>query len=331
MRILVTGGLGFIGINAVLRFKELGHEVTVFDNLSKSSQFMDVVAKSGAEFRHGDIRSPEDVNGAVRSGYDTVLHFAAQTAVTTSIKDPVDDFKANAWGTLNLLEAVRKYCPKARLMYSSTNKVYGDLERRPVKTKRGRYYIEGGDETHEDACLDLYSPYGCSKGAADQYVRDYRRIYGLDTVVVRQSCIYGPYQLGTEDQGWLAWFTLAAMRRQPIVIFGTGKQVRDVLYVSDLVAFYELLSKTEKPEPIYNIGGGTENTLSLLELVDLLNAKMGTTTEFKFRDARAGDQKVFVSGNKLAAELGWKPKVDVEAGISNLIAFFGRLYGDHDA
>ena len=331
MRVLITGGLGFIGLNAVIRFCELGHEVTALDNLSKSHRFMDVIQQHGAEFHHADIRSPEDVDAAVQKGYDLILHFAAQTAVTTSILDPVDDFKTNALGTLNLLEAVREHCPQAGLMYSSTNKVYGDLEGRQIEEGETRYCIPGGNETHEDAQLDLFSPYGVSKGAADQYVRDYRRIYGLDTVVVRQSCVAGPYQLGTEDQGWLAWFTLAVMRRQPITIFGSGKQLRDVLYVSDLIDFYELLSKANKPEPIYNIGGGTANTISLLELVDLLDAKIGTKTKLKFEDARPGDQKVFVSGNRLAHQMGWEPRVDIETCVSKLITFFETLYRGIDA
>lgn len=327
MKVLITGGLGFIGINAVLRFRELGHAVTIFDNLSKSHQFVEAVLGHGAVFKHGDIRSPEDVESVVARDYDLVIHLSAQTAVTTSVAAPVDDFKTNAWGTLNLLESVYKHCRKARILYSSTNKVYGNLECKGISEDEGRYHLAGGNEIDEDEQLDFYSPYGCSKGCADQYVRDYGRIYGLDTVVIRQSCIYGPYQLGTEDQGWLAWFTLAAMRREPITIFGTGKQVRDALYVSDLVDFYERLATAERHEPIYNIGGGAENTISLLELVEILERKLGNKIELKFENERPGDQKVFVSGNKLATELGWKPGVDVETGVSRLIGFFRQLYG----
>lgn len=326
MRVLITGGAGFIGLNAVKRFRQLGHEVTAFDNLHKSCQFMKPLLDSGATFYHGDIRSTEDVNTIVRRGYDLILHFAAQTAVTTSMENPVDDFKTNAWGAMNLLEAIRNYSPKTRLLYSSTNKVYGAFENKPMEETEQRYHMLDGDETHEDEPLDLYSPYGCSKGAADQYIRDYRRIYGLDTVVVRQSCIYGDYQLGTEDQGWLAWFTLAAMRKQPIVIFGSGKQVRDALYISDLIEMYVILATALNPAPIYNIGGGIDNTISLLELVDILSAKLSTKIELSFEDARPGDQKVFVSGNRLASKLGWAPSVDVDTGVSRLIEFLETIY-----
>ena len=243
----------------------------------------------------------------------------------------MDDFKINAGGTLNLLEAVNKYCPAARIIYSSTNKVYGDLEWRGVSETSERYYLKGGDETDEDERLDFYSPYGCSKGAADQYMRDYSRIYQLDTVVVRQSCIYGPYQLGTEDQGWLAWFTLKVMRGEDIVLFGTGKQVRDVLHVDDLVDFYIAIANSEKPQRIYNIGGGIENTTTLLGLIELLDAKIGRKTNIIRRPERPGDQKVFVSGNKKASELGWEPTIGVEQGVSSLISFFEELYGEADA
>lgn len=329
MRVLVTGGAGFVGINTSLRFLNRGDDVTVFDNLSKTTQFVDVLTSSGAKMFHGDIREAEDVEAVMQNHYDVIFHLAAQVAVTTSLEDPVTDFKTNALGTLNLLEAMRKWNSKARLVFNSTNKVYGDLAGKQLADADKRYCLMGrSDATNEDEPLSFYSPYGCSKGCADQYIVDYGRIFGLDTVVLRCSCIAGQYQLGTEDQGWLAWFVLATLRNEPLNIYGTGKQVRDVVYVGDLVSLYEKLADAPNNylEPVYNVGGGPDNTVSLLELIDMLEDITGKTVMYSLGAERPGDQMVFVSGNVNAEKLGWKPKVDVKTTVEKVMKFLKRIY-----
>jgi CDP-paratose 2-epimerase len=329
MKILITGGCGFIGCNAAVRFAELGHAVVVLDNFSRPSaalnlEWMRTVIQF--ELLRGDIRDTTFVNNTIQAGkFDMVLHLAAQVAVTTSVEDPASDFSINAFGTLNLLEALRRFSSHTLFIYSSTNKVYGKLESIPVDETPKRYVLRGYDhgipETHP---LDFHSPYGCSKGAADQYTADYARIYKLRTVTLRQSCIYGPRQFGVEDQGWVAWFTLAHHFGRPITVYGTGKQVRDLLYMSDLIDCYLAIASAGEAVAgeTFNIGGGPENAISILELFDLLEAYSGKKVVFKMTDWRPGDQPVFVSDNSKALRLlNWKPRVKVPAGLERLMAW----------
>src|SRR5437660_7123349 len=269
-RMLITGGAGFIGCHAAVHFAEKGWDISVLDNLSRQGSELNLAYLRDTidcEFHQGDVRSREDVenwfHGAGR--VDAVLHLASQVAVTTSVRDPRTDFDVNARGTLNVLEALRCVAPGARLIFASTNKVYGGLERQRVTVSRDRYdFANLPQGVSEDEALDFHSPYGCSKGAADQYVRDYARVYGLHTVVVRQSCIYGTRQFGVEDQGWVAWFAIAALAGQPITIYDGGKQMRDLLWVGDLLRLYEGCLARAHPGAIYNAGGGADKRVNLL-------------------------------------------------------------------
>lgn len=328
MKWVVTGGAGFIGSNVVKRLLGLGHHVVVVDDLSRrgTGENLDWLRTLGKpDFVKQDIRNAPGVADmmARHRDADVVLHLAAQVAVTTSVADPRTDFEINAIGTFNVLEALRACGGNSILLYASTNKVYGNMEQEAVELRGGRYAyktLPGG--VNEAAPLDFHSPYGCSKGTADQYVRDYARIYGLRTVVFRQSCIYGPRQFGIEDQGWVAWFTIAAVLGRPLTIFGDGRQVRDVLFVDDLADCYlRAVDQIERTNGrVYNIGGGPENQLSLLELIDLLNARTGRVLDPAFSDWRPGDQKVFVADvTRANADFGWAPRVSTTAGVQRLV------------
>ncbi|HEY3118960.1 MAG TPA: NAD-dependent epimerase/dehydratase family protein [Chloroflexota bacterium] len=327
-RILVTGGAGFIGCNLVDALASRGDSVTIFDNLSRRGSEANLAwinQHYGANVTmvHGDCRDSEALLDVAR-GQQVIYHCAAQTAVTTSVVDPRGDLEANLLGTFNALEAAREAGDDPVFVYTSTNKVYGALPHLTVTERNGRYEFRDIPEgVSEKEPLDFHSPYGCSKGAADQYVRDYSRIYGLRTVVFRQSCIYGPRQMGVEDQGWVAWFVIAASMGRPITIYGDGKQVRDVLYVGDLVRALlmavEAIDRTKGE--IYNIGGGPENALAIWsEFGPLLYRLLGQEVEpAAFRDWRQGDQKVFVSDvRKAQRDFGWRPEVEVEEGIGRL-------------
>jgi len=248
--------------------------------------------------------------------------------VTTSVRDPREDFDINALGTFNVVEAARRAESQPIVLYASTNKVYGKMADVAVAERDGRWaYRDFDGGIPESRPLEFYSPYGCSKGAGDQYVLDYARIYGLRTVVFRQSCIYGPHQFGIEDQGWVAWFSIQAMRQRPFTIYGDGKQVRDVLFVDDLMSAYEAAIQhiDVTSGQAYNIGGGPENTLSLLELVDLLTAKFGTKPAFGFDAWRPGDQLVYVSDiAKARADFGWTPRVTASEGIDRLLTWLNE-------
>jgi CDP-paratose 2-epimerase len=327
MKVVIIGGAGFIGSNAAVRFMRDGHAVAVIDDLSRvgTDKNLAWLREQGlSEFSKTDIRDAKALEQALTAHRDAqaVLHLAAQVAVTTSVVDPRTDFEINALGTFNVLEAVRKVCPEALVIFASTNKVYGGLEHLDVKEVNGRYQLtsrpHGVPETEP---LDFHSPYGCSKGAADQYVIDYSRIYGLRTVALRQSCIYGRRQFGVEDQGWVAWFTIAARQGRPITIYGDGKQVRDALFVDDLVGLYATC--IEKADTVtgraYNVGGGPDNQLSLLELLADLEGKFGVKINRTFSEARPGDQPVFVADiRKAERELGWRPKTSVREGVAIL-------------
>ncbi len=329
MRVLITGGAGFIGCNTAVDFMKRGDEVIVYDNLSRAGTDDNlewIKSEGDVTFIKGDIRDAEQTMEAITAQpLDAVLHLAAQVAVTTSVVEPRNDFDINALGTFNVLEAVRKAEGKPVLVFASTNKVYGGMEELTYEIKGDRWTCDISEEgVTEERPLDFHSPYGCSKGAADQYVRDYARIYDMRTVVLRQSCIYGNRQFGIEDQGWIAWFTLAALMGRHISVYGDGKQVRDALEVSDLVRMYRLC--VEKADDvsgeIFNVGGGPDKTLSIGKTLDLLEEKLGLTIDRSYEDWRPGDQPVFVSCNRKAGEkLGWQPEVTVDQGLDRLIAW----------
>jgi CDP-paratose 2-epimerase len=272
---------------------------------------------------YGDVRFPGRALSALVEESEVVFHLAAQVAVTTSVTEPRHDFEVNALGTFNVLEAVRTSASKPIVLYSSTNKVYGKMGELGIVERGGRYaYAAAPYGIPEERPLDFYSPYGCSKGAGDQYVTDYARIYGLRTISFRQSCIYGPRQFGVEDQGWVAWFAIRALENLPVTVYGDGKQVRDVLYIEDLVRAYEAAVAAIEITggKVYNIGGGPANTLSLLELIDRLEPKFGRRLVYAFEQWRPGDQLIFVSDIRRAKrDFGWEPRVGVEEGLERLV------------
>ena len=325
---LITGGAGFIGSNVADHYLAAGHGVTIYDNFSRSGSEVNLrwlqeryqggLTVIRGDLRQTDVRLTEAVEHA-----DVVFHFAAQVAVTLSVTDPRHDFETNALGTFNLLEAVRLSKRRPIVLYSSTNKVYGKMADVPIEQRIGRYaYADLPHGVSEAQPLDFYSPYGCSKGTGDQYVIDYGRIYGLRTVVFRQSCIYGPRQFGMEDQGWVAWFAIQALRGLPVTIYGDGRQVRDVLYMTDLAAAYDAaIERIDRTAGrAYNIGGGPDYTLSLLELLDMLEGRFGRRPTYTFSDWRPGDQLVYVSDIRRAeADFGWRPRIDPATGVGSLI------------
>jgi len=324
---LVIGGGGFIGSNMVNYLLETGCSVTVLDNLSrkgseKNVEWLRGKFKDRFNFIHGDVKDFEIVREAVKD-QRVIYHFAAQVAVTTSVIDPRSDFEDNALGTFNVLDAIRLQNDKdITLFFTSTNKVYGGMEDVAVTESDGRYvYRDIPEGITEERNLDFHSPYGCSKGAADQYVRDFGRIYGFNCVVFRMSCIYGTRQFGNEDQGWVAHFIISSFFGKDLIIYGDGKQIRDVLYVDDLInAFSLALKNIDKTKgQIYNIGGGIKNTLSLLELIDYLEKLLNKRITYSFEDWRPGDQKVYVSNIlKACHDFEWQPQVSREAGIIKL-------------
>ncbi len=327
MKVFITGGAGFIGCNAAARYIKRGDKVVVVDDLSRagSSRNLDWLRTVGEfEFLKVDITNSVAIARAVSAHADMnlCLHLAAQVAVTTSVTDPRNDFLINALGTFNLLEAIRAARIDPVLIYSSTNKVYGGMEDVAIRKTAQRYeYAELTGGVSEQRGLDFHSPYGCSKGAADQYVRDYSRIYGMRTVTFRQSCIYGYRQFGVEDQGWVAWFTIAGVLDKPITIYGDGMQVRDVLFIDDLVDAYDAAAKAidRTAGQVYNIGGGPANTMSLHELLDMLRSLTGKPIEVSYADWRPGDQPVFICDISRAAEsFGWKPAVGAREGVERL-------------
>ena len=330
MHYIVTGGAGFIGSNTVRRLLHDGNSVVVIDNLSRPGSQRNLEWLEGLDgdltFVRQDVRDYDGLRAALRphARADAVLHFAAQVAVTTSVTNPREDFEINAQGTLNLLEALRAEGSNAFLLFTSTNKVYGALAQLRVEETESRYrYADLPQGVDEQTPLDFYSPYGCSKGAADQYVHDYPRIYGMRTVVFRNSCIYGPRQFGVEDQGWLAWFVIAALHGRPISIYGDGKQVRDVLYIDDLVEV--MLRAVARPEraagQVFNIGGGPDRTVSVWrEFGPMLEGRVKRSLAVTHHDWRPGDQRVYVSDiRKAAAAFDWRPTVGVDEGVGRLV------------
>lgn len=339
MKILITGGCGFLGSNLAEDALVNCDELAIFDNLSRPGSRENLVwlQKQGKfSFNHGDIRNANDIASVVNAlKPDAIFHLAGQVAMTTSIANPRMDFEVNALGTLNLLEAVRLHSPKSLVVYSSTNKVYGDLEQyRYVETPTRFECIDYPDGFDESTPLSFHSPYGCSKGAADQYMLDYARIYGLKTVVFRHSSMYGGRQYASYDQGWVGWFCQKAIEirrgelKEPFSISGTGKQVRDVLHAQDMKRLYRaVLTKKDRVKgEVFNIGGGAANSLSLKELFAVLEEHLSLSMEFSCLPVRESDQRVFVADiAKATSLLGWEPSVSARAGVFLMVEWVSAI------
>ncbi len=325
-KMLITGGAGFIGYHCSLFFSKT-FDLVIVDNLSrKGSDFNlhTLQQKCTFIFENVDVCQTQAVEEVYEKygPFHVVLHLAAQVAVTLSVSHPREDFMINALGTFNVLDAFRRWSPEGVFLFASTNKVYGALDDLAFCEGATRYWNDNFVGISEERNLDFHSPYGCSKGAADQYVVDYGRIYGLRTAAFRQSCIYGTQQFGVEDQGWVAWFIIAGVLGRPITIYGNGKQVRDLLYVDDLIELYHLAIQNRDKflgGRAYNVGGGPRCSLSLLELVDMLR-EHGMDLEISLAQWRPGDQKVFVSANaRVQEEMGWEPRIKPEEGVTRII------------
>jgi CDP-paratose 2-epimerase len=334
MKILITGGAGMVGSHAAEYFAKRKHRVIVMDNLMRSTLFgydeksVEYNWNYLARYKNikrikGDVRKVSDVNHAMGSGVDAVIHTAGQPGVPLSVRIPKEDFSINAFGTLNVLECLRKKNKNAVFIYTSTNKVYGEnVDKIPLMEKKTRYAYKGVKGVNEAMSVDHtgHTPYGASKYVGDIYVQEYAHIYGMKTAVFRMSCIYGTRQFGFEDQGWVAWFVIAALFGKPITIYGNGKQVRDLLYADDLIRAFDLFLKSQLRHEVFNIGGGPDNTLSLLEFLDYLKKRTGLYPEISFSDWRPSDQKVYISDiTRVRKRLGWSPGVSPAQGIDKLI------------
>ncbi len=335
MKILVTGGAGMVGSHTAEYYAKKGDEVIVLDNLMRSKLFG--YNKESVEFNwnylkqyknikliKGDVRNKDDVLGALGDGVDAVIHTAGQPGVPSSVRDPREDFSINAYGTLNVLECVRNVSPDAAFVYCSTNKVYGEnVDKIKLEEKDKRYVYKNIRGIPEDLGIDLtgHTPYGASKFTGDIYVQEYGHIYGMKTAAFRMSCTYGTHQYGFEDQGWVAWFVIAALLGKPITIYGDGKQVRDLLYAADLVkAFDSFIESDLKGSHVFNIGGGPENTASLLEFLDKIGKITGKKIDISYDDWRPSDQKVYISNiDKLKKILNWEPEVTVDEGVEKIV------------
>jgi CDP-paratose 2-epimerase len=332
MKLLITGGSGFLGSNLASHALKLGWDLTVFDNLSRLGSTDNLAwlrTQSKFNFLHGDTRNGNDVARAIaQTKPDMLFHLAGQVAMTTSIANPRLDFETNALGTFNVLEAVRVHAPHCGVIYSSTNKVYGDLEEWRYRETDTRYVCEDHPRGFgEELPLEFHSPYGCSKGAADQYLLDYHRIFGLKTAVFRHSSMYGGRQFATADQGWVGWFCRMAIDQQAgandgFVISGNGKQVRDLLHADDMVSLY--FSAATRIDQVaghaFNVGGGIDNSMSLLELFDLLGTNVGRRLKFDCQAPRQSDQRVFVADiAKIGRHIGWAPQVSAREGVVRML------------
>lgn len=333
MKLLITGGCGFLGSNLAAHAIENNLEVVVFDNLYREGSRLNLEwlqSKGLFRFVHGDIRNQNDITRLVQDFRpDAVFHLAGQVAMTTSIANPRMDFEVNVMGSHNLLEAVRLYVPDAAIIYSSTNKVYGDLEQYTYRETEARYEcVEKPNGFDESTPLDFHSPYGCSKGAADQYMLDYARIFGLKTVVFRHSSMYGGRQFATYDQGWIGWFcqqavsTKKGLLKKPFTISGNGKQVRDVLHADDMITLYFAALDNLQAARVnaFNVGGGIANSLSLLELFGVLEEYSGAKLVYTKLAPRDSDQRVFVADIAKAKKLiGWEPRVSARDGVKRML------------
>lgn len=339
MRILITGGAGLVGSHAAEYYSNKDDEVIVLDNLMRSSLFG--YDKESVEFNwsylgqfknikriKGDIREEKDVMKALGNGVDAVIHTAGQPGVPLSVKIPKEDFSINAYGTLNVLECTRQVSPNAKFVYCSTNKIYGEnVDKITLEEKETRYIYKSKKGVSEELPMDLtgHTPYGASKYTGDIYTQEYGHIYNMNTAVFRMSCIYGTRQFGFEDQGWVAWFVVANLLGKPITIYGNGKQVRDLLYVDDLVEAFDKFITNGIKHDVFNIGGGSRNTTSLLEFISLVEGKTGIKfRSVEYKDWRPSDQKVYISDiKKVSQALDWKPKVTPEKGLEKLIDWIG--------
>jgi CDP-paratose 2-epimerase len=335
--VLIFGGAGFIGSNLAEHLLERTEAtVHVFDNLSRAGvhrnlEWLRKLAGNSGRLRVtvGDVRDAKLVEKAVACANE-IYHFAAQVAVTTSIVDPVVDFDINLGGTFSILEAARRAGHNPFILFTSTNKVYGDLGLGTPAAGKSRYAYAEHQGVSETQPLDFHSPYGCSKGAADQYVRDFGRIYGMPTVVFRMSCVAGPRQFGTEDQGWVAHFLYSALQKKPVVIYGDGRQVRDVLCIYDLVRAFEAVRRNQQAAAaqVYNIGGGVNNATSLLELIDRIQGLAGHRLEYGLEPRRPGDQLVYVTDySKFHQLTGWHPEIDLPRTLELLCRFWEENQG----
>lgn len=333
MKYMITGGCGFLGTNIAVEILRRGDSLLLMDNLSRHGSAENLrwlKSRNIFEFRHGDIRHYDDCLAAVKDFRpDVVFHFAGQVAMVASLQRPRIDFEINALGTLNILEALRSHCPRATLLYSSTNKVYGDLEHLRYTETAKRYVLtdlpQGIDEK---IGLDFHSPYGCSKGSADQYVLDYARMFGLKTAVFRHSSMYGGRQFFSSDQGWIGWFCAQAIEQASNIqapeftISGNGKQVRDLLHADDMVELY--MRAAEQIDKIsgqaFNIGGGVSNSMSILEVLEYMGEVVGIQLRWQHIEPRESDQRVFIADiNKACRLLDWKPRIGKEKGIKHMI------------
>ncbi len=334
MRILITGGAGLVGSHTAERYARRGDEVIVLDNLIRSRLFHS--RKESVEYNwnylkqyenleliKGDVRERVDVERAIGDGVDALIHTAGQPGVPLSVREPREDFSINAFGTFNVLECLRERSPCAAFVYTSTNKVYGEnVDAIELEEGAKRYSYAGRSGVSEAMSIDRtgHTPYGVSKYVGDIYTQEYGRIFGMRTACFRMSCIYGTRQFGFEDQGWVAWFVIAALMGQSITIYGNGKQVRDLLWVEDLVDAFDCYIRGDLGHEVFNIGGGPESTLSLLEFLDVLEEETGVRPEMSFADWRRSDQKVYISDiGGVCAALDWKPRVGPREGIRKLI------------
>lgn len=333
MKILITGGCGFIGSNLAEHALSNNSELTLFDNLQRKGSEKNLTwlkEKGNFQFIEKDIRDFQAVSNTIKEVKpDIIFHLSGQVAMTTSIADPKADFEINALGTVHVLESVRLHSPNSIIIFSSTNKVFGDLEYLKIKEEATRYtapdFPNGFDE---NTSLNFQSPYGCSKGSADQYMLDYHRIFGLSTIVFRHSSIFGVRQFSTTDQGWVGWFIQQALEQKknpnakPFTISGNGKQVRDVLFSSDLTnCYYQAISNISKTKgQAYNIGGGMDNSLSLLELLQFLENELSIKLNYTPIEWRASDQKIFVANiEKAKKDFSFNPKIKRDAGLKEMI------------
>ena len=333
MKILINGGCGFLGSNLASYGIENGYKITVFDNLSRLGSYSNyewLKTLGDFDFIHGDTRNKNDVERIIKNGqFDAVFHLAGQVTMTKSIDNPYKDFEINTIGTVNVLDSIRKYSPNTAIFYSSTNKVYGDLEQYIYNETDTRYEcVDFPNGFDESIGLDFRSPYGCSKGAADQYMLDYSRIFGIKATVFRHSSMYGSRQFATYDQGWVGWFVQKAIEKYrnpdvaPFTISGNGKQVRDLLQAKDMInLYYTALNHVEEVcGNAYNVGGTMDNSLSLLELFGMLNDILGIKLKYTQIQPRQSDQKVFVADiSKIKNTIGWEPKVSAKEGVINMI------------
>lgn len=323
--ILITGGCGFIGSNASDYYSKKGYRVVVYDNLSRvgsKENLKWLKQDKNIIIVKGDIRNSKKLE-AVFKKYkpELVLHLAAQVTMVTSVQKPREDFEINALGTFNVLEALRKEAPEAALLYTSTNKVYGEMSDLETLEKEKRYEYKDFQGITESRNLDFHGPYGCSKGTGDQYTLDWAKIYGLKTVVFRQSGIYGPHQFGIEEQGWLAWFINSLIFERPVTIYGDGKQVRDVLYIDDVLSAYDaaLANINTTRGKAYNIGGGLDFSLSIWELFEIIEKLNNSKFKYTFGDWRPGDQKAYISEiSKAKSDFNWSPKISPQEGVEKL-------------